>query len=94
MDYKMKDTVEQFLSLFEEVFDKDWEYTKERMGVYDDTEEQKRNTKEMSLESIEIIDVNGTFLNPKVEDEIEDWGNRGALLAKYRELKNVLKLNL
>jgi len=91
MDNKIKTTVEQFISLFEEVFDKDWKYSKEMMGIYDQTEEQKRNAKEMGLETIDIIADDGTFINPKIEDETEDWGYRGALLEKYRELKVLLK---
>ncbi|WP_435262669.1 hypothetical protein [Tenacibaculum sp. nBUS_03] len=91
MNDKTKNTVEQFLGLFEEVFDRDWKYSKEMMGIYDETEEQKSNAKEMGLESIDIIADDGTFLNPKVEDETEDWGYRGALLEKYRELKVLLK---
>lgn len=44
----------------------------------------------MGMGSIDIISENGTFLNPMVEDEIEDWGNRGALLDQYRNLKKLL----
>ncbi len=91
MDNKIKNSIEEFLSLFEEVFDKDWKYSKEMMGIYDETEEQKRNTQEMGLESIDIIADDGTFINPKVEDETENWGYRGTLLEKYRELKKLLK---
>jgi len=91
MDDKTKNTVKQFLSLFEEVFDKDWEYSKDMMGIVGETEQQKRNASEIGLEPIDMIASPGTFLNPKVEDEIEDWGNRGALLEKYRELKKLLK---
>ena len=89
----MQEKITEFISLFEEVFDKDWSYSKEMMGISDTTEEQKRNAKELGLESIEIISTKGTFLNPKVDDEIENWGNRGALLNKYRELKELLKDN-
>ncbi|MFP2996247.1 hypothetical protein ABN763_10055 [Spongiivirga sp. MCCC 1A20706] len=90
MKSALQNTVEQFLILFEEVFDKDWEYSKYMMGVPEDTEDQKASAKEMGLDSIDIISDNGTFLNPKVENETEDWGNRGALLEKYRELKYLL----
>ncbi|MFK3741254.1 hypothetical protein [Massilia sp. TN1-12] len=33
------------------------------------------------------------FLDPKLDDEFEDWGARGALLAKYRSLLVVMKRN-
>jgi hypothetical protein len=37
-----------------------------------------------------MIFGNGTFLNPKVEDETEDWGFRGFLLQEYRRLKRII----
>ena len=79
-----------FLESFEEVFDRDWSYTKEMLGIYDDSEEQKKFVQEIELESIYIIAPDGTFINPKVEDEIEDWGNRGKLLKDYRNLKEII----
>ena len=91
MSKNLKDSIAEFLHLFEEVFDRDWEYSKEMMGIREETEEEKRAAKEMNLETIEIISSDGTFINPKVEDETEDWGNRGALLCEYRILKVLLK---
>lgn len=38
------------------------------------------------------IHPNGTFLEPGVEDESNNWGNRGALLDSYRRLKHQLEL--
>ncbi|MDB5801556.1 MAG: hypothetical protein JWL63_2495 [Rhodocyclales bacterium] len=32
------------------------------------------------------------FLEPGVEDESEDWGARGALLEKYRNLVSIMKI--
>ncbi len=32
----------------------------------------------------------GTFIRPGVEDESNNWGNRGSLLASYRRLKDLL----
>jgi hypothetical protein len=32
-----------------------------------------------------------TFIEPGLEDEIEDWGARGALLEKYRALVDAMK---
>ncbi|WP_044210114.1 hypothetical protein [Flammeovirga sp. OC4] len=91
MNKDLKVSITKFLDLFEEVFDRDWEYSKDMMGIKDETEDQKKAAKEMGLESIEIIAGNGTFINPKVEDETEDWGNRGALLNEYRRLKEYLE---
>ena len=38
-----------------------------------------------------FISERGTFLAPEVDDENNNWANRGALLAAYRHLKDVLK---
>ncbi|HVX91273.1 MAG TPA: hypothetical protein VHC20_06665 [Candidatus Paceibacterota bacterium] len=32
-----------------------------------------------------------TFIKPGLKDEIEDWGNRGDLLQKYRTLATLMK---
>lgn len=34
--------------------------------------------------------IEGTFLHPNVQDESNDWDNRGNLLAAYRQLKALL----
>ena len=78
--------VREFLNAFEEVFDKDWSYTKEMLGIRTETQQQKQRDAELGLETIPIIAENGTFIHPKVENETEDWGNRAKLLAAYRAL--------
>ena len=90
MDDKLKTSIERFLKAFEAVFDKDWAYTKEMLGATNETKEQAENAKSAGLEPIHIISPEGTFLNPKVDDETEDWGYRGELLLAYRELKELL----
>ncbi|MBC7819515.1 MAG: hypothetical protein IAG10_21750 [Planctomycetaceae bacterium] len=84
------DLAREFLDAFEEVFDRDWEYTKEMLGIHGQTEEQKMAAAEIGLESIPIIADDGTFAHPKVHDEVEDWGNRGRLLIAYRALKKAI----
>jgi hypothetical protein len=42
------------------------------------------------LEHHPVIGKHATFLNPGVEDEVEDWGNRARLLEAYRALKKEL----
>ena len=37
-----------------------------------------------------LISPTGTFLNPGVDDESNNWHNRGRFLAVYRELKEML----
>jgi hypothetical protein len=32
-----------------------------------------------------------TFIEPGLDDESDDWGSRGALLAKYRRLVSVMQ---
>lgn len=82
--------IRDFIKAFEEVFDKDWTYSKQMMGVIEETEEQRENGRKMGLETIEMISPDGTFLHPKVEDETEDWGNRAKLLEAYKELKDLI----
>jgi hypothetical protein len=78
--------VREFLSAFEEVFDRDWSYTKEMLGIRAETQQQKQRAAQLGLETIPIIAETGTFIHPKIEDETEDWGNRAKLLAAYRAL--------
>ena len=37
-------------------------------------------------DSAHLIDEQGTFIRPLVEDEGDNWANRGALLSAYRDL--------
>lgn len=37
--------------------------------------------------------INGTFIDPQVEDERNNWGNRGGLLKAYRALVDYIKKN-
>jgi hypothetical protein len=80
--------VREFLNAFEEVFHSDWDHTKSMLGIESETEAQRIAAREMGLETIPLIADDGTFIHPKVDDEVEDWGNRGRLLAAYRNLKN------
>jgi hypothetical protein len=50
------------------VFDMDWTYTKEQLGI----PEEKAHPDPKSVTY--YIGPDGTFLNPKVEDETSDWG--------------------
>ena len=38
-----------------------------------------------------FISEDGTFINPRVEDEGNNWANRGSLLESYRELSKCMK---
>lgn len=40
-----------------------------------------------------FIEKNGTFLAPQVEDESNNWANRGHLLDSYRRLKLLMSEN-
>ena len=83
-DTELKEAAKKFVDAFEQVFDKDWTYTKESLGVWDGPTELD------SEDSIPFIADDGTFLNPKVDDEIENWGHRAILLDEYRRLKKLL----
>ena len=90
MDDKLKLSLAKFLKAFETVFDKDWTYTKEMLGVKEETKEQAESAKAAGLETVHMVSPTGTFLNPGVDDELEDWGHRGELLCAYRNLKGML----
>ena len=81
------DKVREFLDAFEDVFDRDWAHTKEMLGIRDETPAQKAEAAKLGLETIPIIAEDGTFVHPKAEDEVEDWGSRARLLAAYRALR-------
>lgn len=38
-----------------------------------------------------FIHPEGTFLNPRVDDERNNWGNRGGLLEAYRRAARLLR---
>lgn len=89
-DNELKNAITKFLDAFEKVFDKDWNYTKEQLGIVQETKEQKKSSLELGLETIYLISPDGTFIHPKVDDEIENWGYMAALLIEYRNLKKIL----
>ncbi len=93
MDKDLINSINKFIEAFEQVFDRDWDYTKEQLGIAEETEEQKRNSIQAGLETIYFISPEGTFINPKVEDEAENWGHRAVLLDEYRKLKKLLSMN-
>jgi hypothetical protein len=82
--------VREFLDAFEKVFGTDWQYTKSMLGIRDETPEQAEAARQMGWETIHIIAPEGTFLEPRVDDEIENWGHRGMLLERYRRLKSLI----
>ena len=68
---KLNELVCNFLLNFENVFDIDWNLTKEIIS----------NDPEGNF-----IDEGGTFIRPLCGNESSNWSNRGALLAAYRKL--------
>ncbi len=79
-----------FLRAFEAVFDEDWEYSKEALGIYEAPPSKDSAAQPEGPDDSWPIAKGGTFLHPRVSDEIDDWGNRGKLLAAYRELKRLI----
>ena len=90
MTDEVQTATREFLQAFEEVFDYDWTYTTSMLGIWKETAEQAETTRAMDLETIYMIEPDGTFLRPGVEDEVENWGNRARLLECYRRLKELL----
>ena len=60
-----------FMECFEAVFSGDWEYTVGQL--------------ECNIPDY-VIAEDGTFLEPGIADESDNWANRGALLEAYRAL--------
>ncbi|MDQ2046112.1 toll/interleukin-1 receptor domain-containing protein [Pseudoalteromonas sp. 20-92] len=70
--------ISSFLSMFYLVFDADWDHT----------------IQSLDPEYLNYyISPNATFINPNVSDEQNNWGNRGSLLASYRELVSFIMDN-
>ena len=57
----------EFVWSVEELFDRDWQYTKLMFPSTAD---------------------DATFLEPNLNDEGEDWGNRAFFLERFRKLRN------
>ena len=74
-DPELEQLVGEFLKIFEAVFGSDWKHTLMMMYPFDNSS---------------YIQEGATFIEPNVEDEYDDWGNRGMLLEKYRALKSLL----
>lgn len=45
----------------------------------------------MLLPANGMIAPDGTFLEPRVEDEVDDWGYRAMLLQRYRKLRALME---
>lgn len=72
-------TLRRFLDSFETVFgERDWWLTREAIA---------------GPLAEHNIHPNGTFLEPGVEDESNNWANRGSLLSAYRRLKHQLAMS-
>ena len=99
-EYKIKETLIEFIQDFETVFDTDWEFTSINMkiGVIELLEmpkEARKLCREISknMEVIYVIADDGTFLYPKLTEnelKIANWEKRDELLNLYREIKEKL----
>ena len=75
-DRAYNEAVSDFIDHFELVFDNDWEYTLDNL----------------SPDAVHcFIEKEGTFIHPGVDDESNNWGNRGSLLNAYRYLDELMK---
>ena len=78
--------IRDFVASFEAVFGNDWQYARHPGG----DAEQAAAAHATGLEASPTIAEGATFLEPGVDDEVEDWGNRAVLLQAYRRLKRLL----
>jgi hypothetical protein len=72
---ELEEAISRFATMFELVFDNDWEMTK------------------ICISDSSYVEDNATFINPGVNDEDNNWGNRGSLLSAHRNLVKVLEKN-
>jgi hypothetical protein len=75
-DTELHEAIASFVGAFEEVFERDWEYSKVMLSA-------------ANIDS--LVASGSTFLNPGVEDEEDDWGGRAELLEQYRSLLRVMQ---
>lgn len=75
IDREFLEQVDSFLERFEAVFHMDWDHTKGSIENAIDCD---------------YIKEKGTFIKPLVEDESNNWWNRGGLLHHYRLLRKTL----
>ena len=95
MNHELEKELAEFFRWFEEVFDRDWPYTKSMLGIRESTEEDRKKIEAIfgECEIRYTIARDGTFLNPRIDDPEEDWWHRGRLLASYQRLLPLLKKN-
>ena len=74
-DSQLAPAIAEFMWAFERVFHYDWRYARAML--------HPANVGQM-------ISDDGTFLEPKVEDEVDDWGYRAMLLERYRKLRALM----
>lgn len=93
MDPELERELTEFFRWFEEVFDRDWPYTKGMLGIRDTKDEDRKKLRAIfgECDIRHTVAPDGTFLNPRVDDPGEDWGHRGLLLASYQRLLPLLK---
>jgi len=93
MNHELEKELAEFFRWFDEVFHRDWPYTKSMLGIREATEEDRKKMESIfgECEIRHTVAPDGTFLNPRVDDPGEDWGHRGLLLASYHRLLPLLK---
>jgi hypothetical protein len=76
MKEELMTSVLDFLEEFELVFDNDWPHTCGMLRIPEDNLG---------------VAPSGTFIEPHVDDEGNNWGGRAGLLNSYRKLRQALK---
>ena len=99
MNQELKEELNKFIEYFEQVLDKDWEYTSEMLGI-PFGEEKKKIELQQHKECEKIFGDQGpfeydggTFLKPSIplEDACRDWGHKALLLKSYKNIKKLLE---
>ena len=99
MNENLNTEIKKFIEYFEQVLDKDWDYTSEMLGL--PFGEEKKNILLKQHEEYEKVFGeqepfeydSGTFLKPSIplEDACRDWGHKELLIKSYKNIKKLLE---
>jgi hypothetical protein len=93
-DAALHEALQQFLEAFEAIFDRDWAYSREQLGILPPAESEQARAALLTLlgeAAIEPMPLAATFLHPASPDDLGslNWGNYERLLACYVRLRKL-----
>jgi hypothetical protein len=88
------DAIQQFLAAFETVFDTDWAYSRQQLGIPTREEDDRARAALLKLfgeAPLSPTATDSTFLHPANPHDLEslNWGNYEHLLKCYARLRSL-----